>query len=315
MNWTASTTANEIAEGHSLAGKRVVITGASAGIGAETARVLAGIGAQLVLAVRDPAACDELANQIVDAGGLAPQVERLDLADLTSVRACAARIVDRPINLLINNAGVMATPFGKTVDGFETQFGVDHLGHFLLTALLVPALRIGAPARVVILSSAAHVWSDIDLGDPNYEHRDYDRWLAYGAAKTANVLHAVELTRRYGAEGICANAVMPGRVSATRLSRHTSTESYAGLPEIASAPVVDEDPAAGQVKTLNQGAATTVWAALAPELEGKGGLYLEDTCVARPWSETNPRRGVRSYALDPDRAEKLWEISERLVGL
>jgi NAD(P)-dependent dehydrogenase (short-subunit alcohol dehydrogenase family) len=315
MTFNAATTAQEVAAGHSFAGRRVVITGASAGIGAETARVLGAIGAQLVLLVRDPASCAELSREIVAAGGLQPQVEALDLADLSSVRAAAAKVAG-PVHTLINNAGVMATPFGHTRDGFETQIGVNHLGHFLLTHELLPALKAGAPARVVVLSSAAHVWTNVDLDDINWEGRPYDPWLAYGASKTANILFAVELNRQFAHQGIVANAVHPGRVGGTKLSRSIEPEWSSTLPAISKAPIDDpSDPAAALPKNLAQGAATTVWAALDPQFAQRGGNYLYDCRIGPLWREDDPRRGVRPYALDPERAKRLWEISERLVGV
>jgi NAD(P)-dependent dehydrogenase (short-subunit alcohol dehydrogenase family) len=306
-----ATTGAEVIAGHDLSGKRIVITGASSGLGAETARLLARAGAELILGVRDVAAGENIAKSIAEEAGRTPKVLPLDLASLDSVRDFAARVGDVPINVLINNAGLMATPLGKTKDGFEMQIGVNHFGHFLLTRLLMPNLLKGAPARVIQLSSAGHLWADVDFEDLHFERREYNPWISYGQSKTANVLFAVELTRRYGAQGVVANAVMPGRIDTTGLGRHATPDIFGLIPPVsasaASAP-------ANQPKTVEQGVATTIWAVVAPELEGKGGLYLEDCQVAAPWSEENPRRGVKPYALDPKAASRLWEVSEEAVA-
>ncbi|HET7652424.1 MAG TPA: SDR family NAD(P)-dependent oxidoreductase [Acidimicrobiales bacterium] len=267
-----------------LTGKVAVVTGASSGIGEETARALEEeCGATVVRATRDTG---------------------LDLADLDTVVTYADGVLaahDR-IDLLVNNAGVMATPFGRTKNGFETQFGTNHLGHFLLTVRLLPAIRRAAPgARIVNVSSAGHRASDIDWDDPNYEHRAYDKWEAYGQSKTANILFAVELERRLGADGIHAYAVHPGMI-ATRLGRHLDRSDYETLKERAR-----RSPAGGLpgYKSLAEGAATTIYAATSPDLAGTGGVYLADEAISdehAPW------------ALDRDNARRLWELSERLLA-
>ena len=267
-----------------LTGKVAVVTGASSGIGEETARALEEeFGATVVRATRDTG---------------------LDLADLDTVVTYADGVLaahDR-IDLLVNNAGVMATPFGRTKNGFETQFGTNHLGHFLLTVRLLPAIRRAAPgARIVNVSSAGHRASDIDWDDPNYEHRAYDKWEAYGQSKTANILFAVELERRLGADGIHAYAVHPGMI-ATRLGRHLDRSDYETLKERAR-----RSPAGGLpgYKSLAEGAATTIYAATSPDLAGTGGVYLADEAISdehAPW------------ALDRDNARRLWELSERLLA-
>ena len=309
------TTGEEVAAGHDLTGRRIVITGASLGLGAETARIFARIGAELALAVRDVAAGDKVADSIEEETGRRPEIVPLDLGDLDSVREAAARLGDRPIHVLVNNAGVMASPYGRTTSGFETQIGINHFGHFLLTHLLMPALLAGAPSRVIQLSSSGHIWSDVDLDDLNYERHPYDPWLAYGQSKTANVLFAVELTRRFESQGVVANAVMPGRIQGTGLARHANAETLQTLPAMSIPAPGEAMPANNLPKALAQGVATTIWAALAPELEGKGGFYLEDCRIAASWTPDNPRRGVKDYALDPDRAARLWEISERALML
>lgn len=307
----AATTAEEVIAGHDLRGKRVVVTGASSGIGVETARVFAAAGAEVILAVRDPGAGDSTAARIAQDGGVLPRAERLDLSNLASVRAFAAKVAGQPVDILVNNAGVMGTNAGTTADGFELQFGVNHLGHFLLTLLLLPDLIAAKSARVINLSSAAHIWSDVDLDDPHFERRPYHRWLSYGQSKTANILFGVELARRFGERGIRSHAVMPGTIVDTALRRYADAEQRKSMPAFSVRPV--ELPRV-PVKSLGQGAATTVWAALAPELDGSNGLYLEDCSVAEPWSEIDPRRGVKDYALDGRRAAALWAMSEKMVG-
>lgn len=310
-NFDQTSTGADVIAGHDLTGKRVVITGANVGLGAETARVLAKAGAEVVLAVRSVAAGEEVAVAIATETGRQPRVLPLDLGSLASVRSFAAELGDMPINILVNNAGVMAVPLGQTVDGFETQIGVNHFGHFLLTRLLLPNLIKGAPARVVQLSSSGHIWSAVDFDDLHFRKRAYNPWISYGQSKTANALFAVELTRRYADQGVTANAVMPGRIMETSLSRHTDAETYNLMPAMSQAMVQNGDLATiSPAKTISQGVATTIWAAVAQELEGKGGLYLEDCSIAKPWSEANPRRGVKGWALDPAAAQRLWELSE-----
>jgi len=298
-------TAEEIAAGYDLSGKRAVVTGAASGLGRETARVLAARGAEVVLAVRDAEAGEKVAARIRDAGGRA-RVEPLDLGDATSVRAFADRVGRAPIHLLIANAGVMACPEGRTADGFETQFGTNHLGHFALTVRLLPALEQGAPARVVVVSSGGHALGDIDLDDVNFERRGYDPFLAYGQSKTANILFASELDRRFASRGIRAFSINPGAV-ATRLGRHMS-------PDVIAEQGWDQF---GEIRmqTPAEGAATQVWAAIGRELDGKGGLYLEECHEAHVAGSDQPLNGIQPRALDPDRARRLWEWSERATGL
>ena len=265
-----------------LTGAVAVVTGSSSGIGEETARALVAAGATVVHGTR--------------ANGL-------DLASLAAVDAFADRVLaehDR-ITLLVNNAGVMATPFSRTADGVERQFGTNHLGHFLLTCRLAPALVAGAPARVVNVTSAGHRASDVHWDDPNYERRPYDKWEAYGQSKTANILFTVALERRLGAHGVHGYAVHPGMI-ATKLGRHLDQSDYEELKARAK-----RSPAGGlpAYKSIEEGAATTLYAATSPELEGRGGFYLADTAIS---DEAMP------YALDPDAAERLWSLSEELIG-
>lgn len=277
-----------------------MITGASAGLGRQSARALAATGAHVILAARNVQALQETQQWIVAGQPDAhTSLVALDLTALASVRAAAARIAGLAprIDVLMNNAGVMFTPFSRTSDGFEMQFGTNHLGHFELTRLLRPRL---AGARVVILSSDGHHMSDIDLGDPNWERRRYDKFAAYGAAKTANVLHMVELNRRYAADGLHAVAVHPG-VVATSLARHMSSEDFAVLRK-PSGRAGGED-VLSRIATPEQGAATQVWAATTSELDGAGPVYLADCAI---------RSDVAGYAMDESRAARLWELSEEL---
>ncbi|AWN24108.1 oxidoreductase [Deinococcus irradiatisoli] len=308
----ASSTALDVVAGHDLSGKTALITGAASGIGVETARALLTAGARVILAVRDTRRGEAVAAELRrSTGNPAADVIELDLASLASVRRAAAQVVEMAprLDLLINNAGVMATPLTHTADGFEMQFGTNHLGHFLLTELLMPALKAAAPARVVVLSSIGHRRSDVDLDDLNFERRPYEKWNAYGQAKTANALFALELTRRYGAKGVTANAVHPGGIL-TGLQKHMPAEEQRAMGWI------DEEgrPNPG-FKTAEQGAATSVWAAVGPELEGVGGLYLEDVQEALPFDAARPFSGYQPYLRDADKARRLWEDSEVLVGL
>lgn len=293
-------TASEVIRGHDLTGMNVIVTGGTSGLGAETVRVLAAAGAHVVAAGRSRGA----------AGLPAPaEFEELDLASLESVDAFTRRW-SRPLHLLICNAGVMRAPFGRTADGFELQFGTNHLGHFALATGLLPALRDAAGARVVVLSSRGHRRSDVDFDDPNYLHRPYDPWEAYGQSKTANCLFAVGLTRR----GMPANAVAPGAIH-TPLMRHMPREELAARGWLDPAGDRVNGPGPGW-KTIEQGAATTVWAAVAPELEGAGGKYLDNCAAAQPWTGQGevPFGFYAPYALDPEHAERLWTLSEKLIA-
>jgi NAD(P)-dependent dehydrogenase (short-subunit alcohol dehydrogenase family) len=306
----ANTTADEALEGIDLRGKLVLITGGSSGLGQESARALAAKGAHVVLTARDAAkGRGVVAGIVASTGNRDVELEELELDSLASVRAFAQRFLakhDR-LDVLLNNAGVMACPLGHTKDGFELQFGTNHLGHFLLTCLLAPALKKAAPSRVVSLSSRGHQVAPVDFDDPNFERREYQKWASYGQSKTANVLFAVGLERRLGPAGVHAYALHPGAIM-TELGRHLVPEDIEILR--------NRFPPGTTLafKTVEAGAATSVFAATAPELEGRGGIYLEDCHVAGVNDEPNSIDGVRSYAIDPKNAERLWELSERLVG-
>ncbi len=301
-------TAAEVVDDRDLTGQVVVVTGATSGIGLETARALAAAGAQLVLTGRDAGRLASAAEAVGEAGEMTPHRVLFDLADLAAVRAGAAEIaelVDR-VDVLVNNAGVMFTPFGRTVQGHETQFGTNHLGHFLFTVLLEPLLRRAGTSRVVTLSSAGHRLADLDLDDVDWRRRDYDKFLAYGAAKTANLLFAVELDRRWSAYGVRSFAVHPGTVM-TDLSRHMDKADMARMKELSAqvSTKSGEEPKRMWFATATEGAATSTWAAVSEELAGAGGFYLADCAVS---ADAAP------YAVDPLRASRLWELSEQLVA-
>jgi NAD(P)-dependent dehydrogenase (short-subunit alcohol dehydrogenase family) len=310
----AKSTAREVVAGHDLSGKVAIVTGAATGIGVETARALADAGAEVIIAARKPELGEEIANQINEEVGMKRvSFGMLDLSSLEAIRHFAHRWGDRRLNLLINNAGVMACPLSRTVDGLEMQIGTNHFGHFLLSVLLAPNLVDGAAhsghrSRLVSLSSIGHRRSPVNFEDPNYLTRPYDKWEAYGQAKTANSLFALGFDKRFRDKGVNANAVMPGGIM-TPLQRHLPIEEQQALGWI------DENgkPREG-FKTTEQGAATSVWAAVGDELEGIGGLYLEDCAQAVPWSKEAPWVGVMPHALDPEAAERLWALSVETTG-
>ena len=307
----ASSTTDEVLEGIDLTGRHALVTGASAGLGVETTRALAAHGASVTMAVRDPAkgsaAADAVRAAVPDAD---LELRELDLASLASVR----RFVEAfgrertSLDLLIGNAGIMACPQGTTVDGFELQLGTNHLGHFLLARELLPLLQAATASRTVLLSSSGHRLSDIDLDDPGFDRTPYDPWLAYGRSKTANALCAVALHERLAGHGGQAMAVHPGFI-VTELGRHLTRDSYQALQDRLSAATVPPVR-----KTVEQGAATTVWAATAPDLAGAAPWYYEDCGRAELTEDPDASAGVRPYAVDPERAEALWSWSEQAVG-
>lgn len=290
----------QVVEGIDLSGKTCVITGASSGLGRESARALAAAGAHVVLTARNEDALAQTARWIADeAPGARVSAVPLDLTALAGVRAAAKQIgeIAPVIDVLMNNAGVMFTPFGRTRDGFEIQIGTNHFGHFELTRLLVAQLAAAGSARIVTLSSRGHVMSDVDFDDPNWDSREYDKFAAYGASKTANILHTLEADRRLRDSGIRAYAVHPGTV-ATSLGRHMSRADFTRLRDMAAA-----RGGALDLVTPEQGAATQVWAAVSPDLAGRGGLYLEDCGISD---------AVAPYARDEQRAADWWVLSEKL---
>lgn len=307
------TLAAEVIAGIDLSRSNAIVTGGASGIGIVTARVLAEAGAGVTIAARDLKFAQSAADEInAEIGASRVQVEALELGDLSSVRAFAHRWGDKPLSLLINNAGIMACPMSRTADGFEMQFGVNHLGHFLLSLLLAPALEKGAPSRLISLSSAGHFYGDVDFDDPNFERREYQPWRAYGQSKTANALFAVEFDRRFRDRGVRAFSVMPGVIT-TNLGRHLTPELRAQLTQSRSSTDARDEL---ERKSVEAGAATSVWAATAPELDGHGGLYLEDCAQAVPFTKDLPRgKGVMPHALDPEAARRLWDLSEKMVSL
>jgi len=299
-------TAAEVAAGIDLRGKRAIVTGGSSGIGVETARALADCGAEVTLAVRDLEAGRRVAAEITAAtGDTDVRVGRLELAHPPSIDEFVAAW-SGPLHLLVNNAGVMALPgLELTPDGWELQFATNHLGHFALAVGLHDALAAAGDARIVSLSSRGHLRSPVVFEDVNFSARAYDPWLAYGQSKTANILFAVEATRRWGGDGITANAVHPGAIADTNLSRHIDPEALARL----------RNSGTFRFKTIEQGAATSVLVATAPQLQGIGGRYFEDcheaAVVGAGGADVSGlSEGVAAYALDPDNAARLWELSE-----
>ena len=308
--FTDTSTALEVVEGIDLEGRRAIVTGGASGIGIETARALAHAGAQVTLAVRRPDAGREAAADIARTSGRDDvAVAGLDLADLGSVAAFVAAW-SGPLHVLVNNAGVMDTPPGTTAQGFETQFGTNHLGHFALALGLHDALVQAGDARIVVVSSSGHAASPVVFDDLMFERRPYDPGEAYGQSKTANALFAVEATRRWAADGIHANALMPGGIW-TPLQRHWPEAKRRAAEEQARQA---EAAGAFRMKTPEQGAATSAFLATSPLVEGIGGRYFEDCHEAEVVPELTGIYGVMPHALDPEAARRLWAVSEELVA-
>ncbi len=310
----AFTDAKDVVADIDLGGRTAIVTGGATGIGIETARALALAGADVMLAVRNLEAGEAAAADInASIGDDRVIVGKLDLSDLASVAAFVTAWGDQPLNILVNNAGVMACPLAYTTDGLEMQVGTNHFGHFLLGVGLARALmngeEEGRTARVVSLSSIGHRRSGVNFDDIHYRERAYDKWEAYGQAKTANSLFAVGFHRRFADLGVTANAVMPGGIM-TPLQRHLPQEEMVAMGWMDA----DGNVRAG-FKTPSQGASTSVWAAVGPELEGVGGLYLENCGQAPPFDKANPMVGVMPHALDPEAADRLWAVSEETVGV
>ena len=316
----ATSTTDEVLSGVDLKGKRILVTGVSAGIGVETARALATHGAQVVGAARDLSkaqrATAQARKEAAAAGGSLEFVE-LDLASLKSVRAAADALVARgkPFDVVIANAGVMATPFGHTADGFETQFGTNHLGHFVFVNRIAQLIRPGG--RLVNLSSSGHRFSNVDLTDPNFERTPYEPFVAYGRSKTANILFAVAFDRRHRGRGIRAAAVHPGGIQ-TELGRHMDSSHFQGIVEQMNKQLAAEGKPAFQWKSIPQGAATSVWAAIVASPEEIGARYCENCHVGHVVADNVTisaiSEGVRAYALDESNAQALWVKSEEMVG-
>jgi NAD(P)-dependent dehydrogenase (short-subunit alcohol dehydrogenase family) len=319
--FTPASTAADVLEGIDLSGRTAIVTGGHVGLGLETTRALSEAGASVVVGVRSP----ERAAPAL-AGVDRVQIHRLDLMDPASIDAFAARYVDsrRPLHMLINNAGLMGGELVRDARGYESQFSTNHLGHFQLTNGLLPALRAANGARVVELSSWGHHLSDIRWDDPQFE-TEYDGMVAYGQAKTANVLFAVELDRRWSGDGIRGYARHPGGIVETNLAPWLTIDDKRamGLLDEAGQPIIDPDR---ELKTPQQGASTTVWGATSPLLADIGGVYLKNNDIA-PIDESlaefsadiaeaslDMSGGVMPYAVDPESAQRLWDLSERLVA-
>jgi NAD(P)-dependent dehydrogenase (short-subunit alcohol dehydrogenase family) len=309
------TTAEEALAGHDLRGKVVIVTGGHAGIGLETTRVLSNGGAAVVIGSRDPKKAQMAVAKMKNV-----EVGQLDLASPSSIDRFANEFLksNRTLDLLINNAGIMATPLMRDDRGYEMQFATNHLGHFQLTARLWEALKKSRHARVVALSSRGHVRGQVDFGDPNFLKRPYDKWVAYGQSKSANSLFAVELDKRGQEHGIRAFAVHPGGIL-TDLVRYMTDEelsAYGIRREDGVAKIPDITQVPERFKTIEEGAATTIWAAVSPQLDGKGAVYCED-CDIAPMvpADSKLNSGVRPWAVDKAAAEALWTLSERLTAI
>ena len=316
----ATSTTEDVLSGVKLHGKRILVTGVSAGIGVETARSLAAHGAHVVGTARDLVKAQAATEQVrkdAAANGGGFEVLELDLASLNSARAAADKLLAKgePFDVVIANAGVMATPFGHTTDGFETQFGTNHLGHFVFVNRIAPLLHTGG--RLINLASSGHRFSNVDLDDPNFKITPYEPFVAYGRSKTANILFAVAFDQRHRGRGVRAAAVHPGGIQ-TELGRHMDPGSFQGLVDQMNSQLAAEGKDPFQFKTIPQGAATSVWAAVVAPAVEIGGRYCENCHVGNivPDNVTISAisEGVRGYALDPEAASALWKKSEELVG-
>jgi len=314
----AATTTHEVIRGIDLTGKIAIVTGGYSGLGLETARTLSSAGAKVIVPTRDKSRAEKAIQ-----GMRGVSLEIMDLLDPTSIDAFAEKFLStgQPLHLLINSAGIMATPLTRDKRGYESQFATNHLGHFQLTERLMPALRRAKGARVISVSSLGHRFSPVVFDDWNFERRPYDPWLGYGQSKTANILFAVELDKRARSEGVRAFSLHPGGILDTGLAKHVPRERFESLGVIDKEGKPIHDPARG-LKTVEEGAATIVWAATSPKLNGMGGLYCENSDVAEVMAggveemmtkDTLQLRGVLPYAIDPVAAERLWGLSEKLV--
>jgi NAD(P)-dependent dehydrogenase (short-subunit alcohol dehydrogenase family) len=316
----ATSTTDEVLSGVNLQGKRILVTGVSAGLGVETARSLAAQGANVVGAARDLKKAEAATAQVrkdAAANGGSFELIALDLASLKSVRACADELLKKgqSFDVVIANAGVMATPFTNTVDGFEMQFGTNHLGHFVFINRIAPLIRTGG--RLINLSSAGHRYSNVDLQDPNFERTPYEPFVAYGRSKTANILFAVAFDKRHRGRGIRTAAVHPGGIQ-TELGRYADPGRIEKLVAQINEQLAAQGKGPFRWKTIPQGAATTVWAGVVAPADEIGGRYCENCHVGNIVPDegtiTVISEGVRAYALDPTNAEALWKKSEEMVG-
>jgi NAD(P)-dependent dehydrogenase (short-subunit alcohol dehydrogenase family) len=316
----ATSTTDDVLSGVNLRGKRILVTGVSAGLGVETARSLAAHGANVVGAARDLNKAETATAHVrkdASANGGSFDLIALDLGDLKSVRDCSDKLLEKgePFDVVIANAGVMATPFTYTKDGFEMQFGTNHLGHFVFVNRIASLIRAGG--RLINLSSAGHRYSNVDLQDPNFERTEYEPFVAYGRSKTANILFSVAFDNRHRERGVRAAAVHPGGIR-TELGRYTDVGRLETMVAQINKQLAAEGKAPFQLKTVPQGAATSVWAAVVAPADEIGGRYCENchagNVVPDDATITVASEGVRAYALDPTNAEALWKKSEEMVG-
>src|ERR1700720_754620 len=316
----ATSTTDDVLSGVNLRGKRILVTGVSAGLGVETARSLAAHGAEVVGAARDLDKAEAATAQVrkdAAANGGSFDLIALDLGDLKSVRDCSTKLLEKgdPFDVVIANAGVMATPFTDTKDGFEMQFGTNHLGHFVFVNRIASLIRTGG--RLINLSSAGHRYSNVDLQDPNFERTPYEPFVAYGRSKTANILFVVAFDGRHRKRGVRAAAVHPGGIE-TELGRHIDPSRIQPIIDQLNQQLAAEGKAPFQWKTIPQGAATSVWAGVLAPADEIGGRYCENCRVGQIVPDhvtiSAISEGVRAYALDPKNAEALWKKSEELVG-
>ncbi|MEM9818117.1 MAG: SDR family NAD(P)-dependent oxidoreductase [Cyanobacteria bacterium P01_D01_bin.6] len=308
MKFDRNSTTTDVLSGIDLSGKTALVTGASTGLGAETARAIAACGANVTLVARSADKLSKVAETIKSETGRSPETATLELDKPTTIRRFRTDWLGRheKLDILINNAGIMATPLTRTAEGWESQFATNHLGHFLLTNLLADAIKASEKARIVNLSSAGHGYSSVDLDDPNYQNRDYDPLQAYGQSKTANIWFTLELARRWSDHGVTSFAVHPGGIQ-TELGRNLEPELTERFEQL-----IKERPDIW--KTVPQGGATSCWAATSPDLNGKTGLYLEDCHIAEPGGGDVLNGGYAPYAYDADGAQKLWALSNDLLG-
>jgi len=304
-------TSDQVLAGRDLRGKRIFVAGASSVLDAEIIRALVAHGADVIAADRDLEKARAVTGEIAAAGPGSLELIHLDLGSLANVRSVADSLIARgkPLDVIMADTGIVACPLGKTEDGIETQFAINHIGYFVLINRLAPLLRPGS--RVVILSSPAHRMADVDLDDPNFERTPYDAWVSYGRSSTAKILFGVELDRRLRDRGIRAAVANPGAIR-TELSKHVAPNVIENLARKEDKNAVAE--ADFQWKSIPQGAATGLWGGFSADGEEVGGRYIEDCGVAEVVHDQGARGGVQAYAVDPERAKQLWALSERLVG-
>jgi NAD(P)-dependent dehydrogenase (short-subunit alcohol dehydrogenase family) len=320
--FTSSSTTADVIQGIDLHGKTAMVTGGYSGLGRETVRTFLAAGARVIVPARD---LERARRQLSEIKGV--EVLKMDLLSPASVDAFANEFLARnePLHILVNSAGIMACPFSKDSRGFESQFATNHLGHFQLVVQLWPALLKAQGARVVSVASKGHGFSPVVFDDPNFEHRPYHPWAAYGQSKTANILLAVEIDKRGKDKNVRAFALHPGGIPGTGLEKHVPVEQLqaAGIIDKDGKPILDPEK---DVKTVEQGAATQVWCATSPRLKDLGGVYCENVEVAPIVDESQEMilfsidrsaktRGVRPYAVNPITASRLWELSEKLLGI